>query len=121
MQVRYARGWLALIVAAAGCGMASAQQQGGWVVRPEWVKAHEEFLASDVMAGRGSATRDEEIAATYVASEFEGYGLKAAPGMIGYLQSAAVVSPVLDGKATLTGGDGGVAGGDRLYAVAGLR
>jgi hypothetical protein len=69
------------------------------------VRAHEEFLASDVMAGRGSATRDEEIAATYVASEFMGYGLKTAPGMTGYLQSAEIVSPVLDGHATLTAGD----------------
>ena len=66
--------------------------QTAWTVRPEWVRAHEEFLASDVMAGRGSATRDEEIAATYVASEFMGYGLKPAPGMTGYLQSADVES-----------------------------
>ena len=85
------------------CGVGVAQQQG-WVVRPEWVRAHEEFLASDVLAGRGSATRDEAIAAEYVASEFVGYGLKMAPGMNGYLQSAEVVSPVLDGKATLQAG-----------------
>ena len=94
------RMWLGLVLLAL-VAVAGAQ---GWVVRPEWVKAHEVFLASDVMAGRGSATRDEEIAATYVASEFEGYGLKTAPGMTGYLQSAGVVSPVLDGKATLTVG-----------------
>ena len=68
---------LGLTVAAANA------QQGAWVVKPEWVRAHEEFLSSDVMAGRGSATRDEEITATYVASEFMGYGLKPAPGMTG--------------------------------------
>lgn len=89
--------WAGLVASALSVS-AGAQS---WVVRPEWVKAHEEFLASDVMAGRGSATRDEEIAATYVASEFEGYGLKMAPGMTAYMQSAAIVSPVLDGKATL--------------------
>ncbi len=81
-----------------------ASAQTTWTVRPEWVRAHEEFLASDVMAGRGSATRDEEIAATYVASEFLGYGLKTAPGMSSYLQSAEVESPVLDGHASLTVG-----------------
>lgn len=81
-----------------------AGQQAAWTVKPEWVRAHEEFLASDAMQGRGSATRDEEIAATYVASEFEGYGLKPAPGMIGYIQSAEVVAPVLDGHGTLTVG-----------------
>jgi aminopeptidase YwaD len=78
--------------------------QQGWTVKPEWVRAHEDFFASDVMAGRGSATRDEQITATYVASEFEGYGLKIAPGMSSYIQSAEVISPQLDGKATLEAG-----------------
>ena len=73
----------------------------GWVVRPEWVRTHEEFLASDVLAGRGSATRDEHLAATYVASEFIAYGLQPAPGSTGYLQTATVIAPELDGKATL--------------------
>ena len=77
-----------------------------WTVKPEWVRAHEEFLASDALAGRGSATRDEEIAATYVASEFLTYGLTPAPGTQGFLQAADVVAPTLDGKATL--GAGGV-------------
>ena len=69
-----------------------AQTSAPWTVKPEWVKAHEEFLASDVLAGRGSATRDEQIAAMYVATEFEGYGLQSAPGMEGYFQAATLVS-----------------------------
>ena len=88
---------LALISASA-----SLAAQQNWTVKPEWVSAHESFLASDVLAGRGSATRDEELTATYVASEFESYGLKTAPGMTSYLQSAEIVSPELDGHATLT-------------------
>jgi len=83
--------------------MLSAQQN--WIVKPEWVSAHENFLASDVLAGRGSATRDEELTATYVASEFESYGLKPAPGMTAYLQSAEIVAPELDAHATLQAGD----------------
>ena len=82
----------------------AASQVGAWTVRPEWVRAHEEFLASDVMAGRGSATRDEQIAATYVASEFMAYGLKPAAGMSGYLQAAPVVAPELNGHASLRAG-----------------
>jgi Zn-dependent M28 family amino/carboxypeptidase len=74
-----------LLVLGVVCGSAAAQ---GWTVKPEWVRAHEEFLASDAMGGRGSGTRDEEITANYVASEFIAYGLKPAPGMTGYLQSA---------------------------------
>src|SRR5579875_860631 len=81
---------------------AQSAAPGSWTVKPEWVRAHEEFLASDAMRGRGSATHDEEIAATYVASEFIGYGLQPAPGMTGYVQSAGVVSPVLDGHAQMT-------------------
>ena len=83
---------------------AVAQEAGSWTVKPEWVKAHEEFLASDAMRGRGSATPDEERAAEYVVKEFEGYGVKTAPGMKGYIQSAELISPQLDGQATLTVG-----------------
>ncbi|MFT7949418.1 hypothetical protein ACMYLL_23405, partial [Salmonella enterica subsp. enterica serovar Enteritidis] len=73
--------------------------QDAWTVRSEWVRAHESFLASEALQGRGSATRDEAIAATYVGSQFEGYGLRPAPGMAGYLQSAKVIRYALDGPA----------------------
>ena len=83
--------WLAGCLLMGMVGPVVAQTAAaGWVVKPEWVQAHEDFLASDVMDGRGSATRDEEIAATYVASEFKAYGLVMAPGMTSYLQSAGV-------------------------------
>ncbi len=36
------------------------------------------FLASDALRGRGSATHDEFVAATYVASQFQSFGLEAA-------------------------------------------
>jgi len=91
--------------AAAPSSNSKAQKKSSWVVKPEWVEGHEKFLSSDVMHGRGSATRDEHITATYVASEFMAYGLKTAPGMTGYIQSAEVISPVLSGHATLTVGD----------------
>jgi len=96
------------------CFAANALAQQGWVVRPEWVRAHEDFLASDALGGRGSATRDEQIAAEYVASEFLAYGLKPAPGMTGMIQSADIVAPELDGKASLTVGGVTLAEGDGL-------
>jgi len=89
---------LTLSLPASGSGVA----QQTWTVRPGWVQAHEDFLASDALAGRGSATRDEQIAAQYVASEFVSYGLSPAPGLDGYIQSAELVAPELDGKATLS-------------------
>jgi peptidase M28-like protein len=39
------------------------------------VQAHMEFLASDALRGRGSGTQDEWVAASYVASELEQYGV----------------------------------------------
>ena len=78
--------------------LAAAQTTGTWTVKPQWVQAHEEFLASDVMAGRGSGTRDEEITATYVASRFIAYGLKPGPGMTTYLQSADIAPVTVNGR-----------------------
>ena len=111
---RWIKGFVAsVLLASTVC--AGAQQ--GWVVRPEWVRAHEEFLASDALAGRGSATRDEQIAAEYVASEFVAYGLKPAPGTAGMIQAADVVAPELDGKATLTAGGVSLAEGTDLRVL----
>jgi aminopeptidase YwaD len=81
---------------------ALAQESGDWVVLEQWVRAHEAFLASDALQGRGSATRDEAIAAAYVASEFLSYGLGHAPGMDSYLQKAKIISLEPGGPAQLT-------------------
>jgi hypothetical protein len=93
------------VAAALSCSTVIAQQPSqNWTVHPEWVRAHEAFLASDAMAGRGSATRDEQIAATYVATQFESYGLQHPPGMSSYIQAADVEAVQLDGKAVLAAG-----------------
>lgn len=95
----------------------ASPKSSAWVVKPEWVEGHERFLSSDAMHGRGSATRDEQITATYVASEFISYGLKTAPGMAGYIQTAEVVSPVLSGTATLTVGNVTLKEGDDFHLL----
>lgn len=82
----------------------SVHAQDAWTVKPQWVAAHEAFLASDALRGRGSATPDEGVAAAYVAAQFAGYGLQFAPGMTSYLQTAWVVTPKLSGRANLTAG-----------------
>jgi hypothetical protein len=43
---------------------------------PEGVRAHVAFLADDLIEGRKTGTRGNEIAARYVAAQFESYGLK---------------------------------------------
>jgi Zn-dependent M28 family amino/carboxypeptidase len=42
------------------------------------VRAEMSFLASDALRGRGSATHDELVAATYVVSQFQSFGLESA-------------------------------------------
>ena len=87
-----------LVVVLLAASASSVWAQNAWTVKPEWVRAHEEFLASDALGGRGSATRAEEITANYVASEFIAYGLKPAPGMSTYLQSADVEVYEVNGR-----------------------
>jgi aminopeptidase YwaD len=69
------------------------------------VEAHMNFLAGPELQGRGSATRDEAIAAAYVASQFRLAGLTPVPGMDGYLQQVPVVITTPSGEARLTVGD----------------
>lgn len=71
-------------------------------VNPDLVRAEEMLLAGPGLRGRGSATPDEAIAAGYVASLFRDFGLKTAPGMTGYLQTAPVLRKRLTGAPTLT-------------------
>jgi aminopeptidase YwaD len=51
------------------------------------VHAEMSFLASDEMQGRGSATAAEATAAVYLASEFEGMGLRPAGDVLGSTRS----------------------------------
>ena len=65
--------------------------EGPAPVLPRNVLAHEEFLASDALHGRGSGTRDEWIAATYIGSQLRQFGVEPAGdedarGEPGYVQ-----------------------------------
>src|SRR5438552_15904321 len=50
------------------------------------VHAHEEFLAADALNGRGSGTRDELIAAYYIASQLRQYGILPGAAEGSYIQ-----------------------------------
>lgn len=53
------------------------------------ILSHLEFLAGDALQGRGSGTRDEQIAAQYVASHFRRIGLEPVGGT--YIQTIEVI------------------------------
>ena len=71
------------------------------------IRAHMEFLASEALEGRGSGTRDEWIAASYVGSMFEQYGIQPAGDDGSYLQKATLVRRKLKGPPQLVFKNGG--------------
>ena len=58
------------------------------------VRADMNFLADDDMHGRGSATRDEHIAALFAAAQFEALGLEPGGDNGSFLQKTALPSPL---------------------------
>ena len=87
---------LALASAAAPPGAAPAmltpaEKSAARQIRPEVIRAHVRFLASDLLEGRGPATRGDRLAEEYVATRMETLGLEpAAPGG-GWLQPFDVI------------------------------
>ncbi|MFC3443111.1 M28 family metallopeptidase [Sphingobium rhizovicinum] len=72
---------LALLAAASALVLPvalSAQSPADPIFSPAAVRAHVEFLADDLLAGRDTGSEGHEIAARYVASQFDGLGLKPA-------------------------------------------
>ncbi len=81
---------------------AQAADRGPWSsVRPAAIRAHVEFLASDLLEGRAAASRGHDIAAAYVASQFRQAGLQAGGDPDTYFQSVPLLeaTPVLPGSA----------------------
>jgi hypothetical protein len=75
--------WLGLILAGAPSSVARtvAQRPAERVaraVRADVLRGHMEFLASDALEGRGTGARGGELAAKYIAAQFERLGLEPA-------------------------------------------
>lgn len=76
--------------------------------RPEAMRAHVAFLADDLLEGRDAGTRGYDVAAAYVASQFDGLGLSKP-------QSGAWMQPIAFKESRLTGTDPAVIiGGQRF-------
>ena len=89
------------------------------VIDQNAVAAHIGFLAGEELQGRGSATRDEAIAAAYVAAQFRLAGLTSVPSMDGFIQRAPVTKITPSGAATLTLGGTTLAQGADFAILAG--
>ena len=73
-------------------------------IKEEAIRAHLEFLASDALNGRGSGTRDEWLAAMYVASQFRLWGLEPMGDAGGYVQTIELGSAQATAPPVLTAG-----------------
>ena len=81
----FAAGLLLLQLAASNPD--SNEQKGLNAIQEPRLQAHVDFLASDLLEGRGTATRGYDLDALYIASQFELLGLKPAGSQDSYYQS----------------------------------
>ncbi|MEP6643655.1 MAG: M28 family peptidase [Acidobacteriaceae bacterium] len=88
--------------ASAGGDATGSAHVGVTKVCARCIRAHEEFLASDAMQGRGSGTHDELVAATYAASQLRQYGIDPAGDDGGYVQRAPTVRAKIISPPTVT-------------------
>ena len=95
-----------------GLSMASAQSVAPITTEPtarsaptlptvaaQAIRAHAEFLSSDLLEGRATGSRGYELAAAYVAAQFRQYGLTPAGAEGGFFKSV----PLIEATAVLPG------------------
>ena len=75
----------ALVLALAGAGCAQVPLVAD--ISPGALRSHVSFLSSDLLEGRGTPSRGQDLAAEYIAAQFRGAGLEPA-GDDGYFQTA---------------------------------
>jgi Peptidase family M28 len=83
-------------LSAAGCA--------AHTIKASSVRGHEEFLAGDAMNGRGSGTRDEWIAASYIASQLRRWDLAPLGDDGGFVQAVEIARTQVTVPPVLTAG-----------------
>jgi hypothetical protein len=101
------------------CLAAPAYAQKPRDISESSVRSHMEFLASDALNGRGSGTRDEWIAATYIASQLRRWGIEPLGDAGGYVQDVRIERTEVAAPPTLTFAGGSLTHGKEMF-VAGL-
>lgn len=82
---------------------ADAADQAMATIRPEAIRGDIRFLSDDLLEGRGTATRGHELAAKFMATQFESLGLQPAGDNGTYFQNVPLRSMRPDpAKSTLT-------------------
>jgi Zn-dependent M28 family amino/carboxypeptidase len=78
----------------------AAVQHGMKEFSADALKAHDKFLASDLLEGRGPGTRGDELARLYIAAQFESYGLQPAGDDGTYFQRVPLLGIKMDAANT---------------------
>jgi Zn-dependent M28 family amino/carboxypeptidase len=68
--------------------------------RADALAAHDKFLASDLLEGRGPGTRGDDLAMQYIAAQFEAYGLQPAGDNGTYFQRVPLLGITMDAANT---------------------
>jgi hypothetical protein len=84
---RFLYSFISLILVCGLSAICAGQDTGLETIQPAAIRAHMRFLADDLLEGRGTGTRGHEIAAEYMATQFEGMGLVAAGDSGSYFQN----------------------------------
>ena len=96
----------------------SGPAAAGPAINEASVRSHLEFLASDAMNGRGSGTRDEWIAASYLAAQMRKWGLEPLGDNGGFVKAVNLESFDVAAPPVLTVGDTRLAHGKEMIATA---
>src|SRR5216683_3266649 len=78
----------------------AAVQRGMKEFSAEALKAHDRFLASDLLEGRAPGTRGDDLAMLYIAAQFESYGLQPAGDSGTYFQRVPLLGISMDAANT---------------------
>ena len=76
----------------AGSGAGDAADTAMATIHPEAIRADMRFLSDDLLEGRGTATRGHELAAKFMATQFESLGLEPAGDNGTYFQNVPLRS-----------------------------
>jgi len=89
-----------IFIAAASSSIPPAVQRGMQMFSAEAMKAHDKFLASDLLEGRGPGTRGDDLAMQYIAAQFEAYGLQPAGDNGTFYQRVPLLGVTMDAANT---------------------
>src|ERR1700682_2160629 len=87
---------IATTLPAMAADVPSTVSRGMKMFRAEVLRAHNKFLASDLLEGRGPGTRGDSLATEYLATQFEALGLEPAGETSTYFQRVPLLGITMD-------------------------